>query len=52
MVAKVNSGRADDILIRNREWLGLLTSYSTGFSQVRMYPRYIRNVPYHRFGWW
>jgi hypothetical protein len=43
---------ADDVVIYNSGWFGLLRSNSTSFSNVRIYPKYIRNVPYHRLGWW
>lgn len=42
----------DDVVIHNDDWLGLLRSNATSFSSVRLYPKYIRNVSYHRLAWW
>ncbi|MBK8099418.1 MAG: VCBS repeat-containing protein [Planctomycetes bacterium] len=43
---------ADDVCIFNSGWFGLLRSNSTSFSQVRIYPKYIRNIPFHSLAWW
>lgn len=43
---------AEDLVIHNTNWFGLLRSEGTSLSQVFICPTYIHNFRYHKLGWW
>lgn len=42
----------DDLFVYNKNWFGLLRSYSTSFHLEAIYPKWIHNHRYHAYGWW
>lgn len=52
-VANFNGGnRMSDLIVRNGMMLTMLASNGLAVSNVRHYPKYIRNLRYHALGWW
>ena len=42
----------DDLFVFNKNWFGLLRSYSTRYQLEAIYPKWIHNHRYNANGWW
>ncbi|MBL9169847.1 MAG: VCBS repeat-containing protein [Verrucomicrobiales bacterium] len=42
----------DDLFVFNKNWFGMLRSYSNRFQLEAIYPKWIHNHRYHAYGWW
>ena len=42
----------EDLFVYNKNWFGLLRSYSTRYQLEALYPKWIHNHRYHAYGWW
>lgn len=42
----------DDLFVYNKNWFGLLRSYSNRYQLEAIYPKWIHNHRFHSLGWW
>jgi hypothetical protein len=53
LVANFNGGAGwEDLFVRNSDWFGLLRSHRSSVGLNAIYPKWIHNHNYHKFGWW
>jgi len=51
-VANFDGGTRADLVVRNGLMLAMLASNGQSLSNVRFYPKYVRNLRFHLTGWW
>ncbi|MEM7678248.1 MAG: VCBS repeat-containing protein, partial [Myxococcota bacterium] len=51
-VVRIDNNAREDLVVYNANWLGVLRSDGTRFTQSQIHFEYLADYEYHRSGWW